>query len=74
MLTTAFGMTFPILCAKIWKLHRIVLFIKQKNLSMNIKSMKEIIDLRVLVAVYLLVLFIPLIIWRFLSPITYVVR
>ena len=41
---TALGLTFPVLCAKTWKLHRIVVFMKVAYLTiLGLKYLKLIL-------------------------------
>jgi hypothetical protein len=56
--------------AKTWRLHRI-LGSMQKSLSFNIKAYSKFIPVEYIALGYLFILYIPMVIWQIVDPLTY---
>jgi len=72
MLITAFGLTFPVLAAKTWRLHRLLQLIDKKmNFSLATKSGTRQWRVVYCVVVFLCILYVPMILWQLNSPLRF---
>lgn len=72
LLVTGFSLTFPVLFAKTWRLHRVLSYVMSNTLDTKYSRNRKIRSSSILFF-YLIVMYIPMICWQLTSPIYFAI-